>query len=212
MSKSSTMALAVGAGYLLGRKHKLRMAALLAAAAAAASGGGGMAGRAVRSGGKLLSSPQVLDKLPPEAAKIAGLVRSDLAQAGKAAAQAAVSSRIEGLTSALYDRADVVRGGGPAPDDPAGDDLPEAETDGESDAGTEAETDAGEPEEDERDMRPRAISRGRPAPSGRRSGGRFDDRPEPGRRGAPGGRDADGGRSRQARTRTGSAPVRRTGR
>ncbi len=203
MSKSSTMALTIAAGYLLGRRHKLRMAALLAATEAAGS---------VRSGGKLLSSPQVLDKLPPEAAKIAGLVRSDLAQAGKAAAQAAVSSRIEGLTSALYDRADAVRGAGPAPDEPAGDDLPQAGTDAEGDAGTEAETDAGEPEEDERDVRPRASSRRRPALSGQRSGGRFDDRPDPGRRGAPEGRDADGGRGRQARTRTESAPVRRTGR
>lgn len=110
MSKPSTMALAIGAGYVLGRNRRLRLAALLAVAAATGSAGG-LAGRALRGAGGLLSSPQVLDKLPPEATKIADLMRSDLAKAGKSAAQAALSSRIDGWTSALHDQAETVRDG-----------------------------------------------------------------------------------------------------
>lgn len=110
MSKPSTTALAVGAGYVLGRKRRLRMTAVLALAALTGSAGG-LAGRALRGAGQLLSSPQVLDKLPPEAAKLADLVRGDLAQAGKSAAQAALSSRINGWTSALHDQAETIRTG-----------------------------------------------------------------------------------------------------
>ncbi len=196
MSKSSTMVLAVGAGYLLGRKHKLRRAALLAAAAATGSAGG-MAGRALRGGGKLLASPQVLDKLPPEAAKLAGLVRSDLAQAGKAAAQAAVSNRVDSLTSALYDRAEAVRGGGAA-DDTAGHDLAEDEN--------RPGGEHGEPDDEEPLARPKPRPGRRPAGAGPRSSGRSGERDK------DDDRDGRSDRGRKARARAGSAPVRRTGR
>lgn len=170
MSKSTTMALAVGAGYMLGRKHKLGMATVLAAGAATA-GASGIAGKALGTGGKLLMSSQVLDKLPPEATKIIDLVRSDLAQAGKAAAQAAISSRIEGLTSALNDRAESVRGGG----------QEDADDDGQDD-GTEAE--GQEEEEDQGDGEERPRPRARQRPPKERSTGRSSERPAARRRSA----------------------------
>ena len=173
MSKSSTMALAIGAGYMLGRKRKLRMAVMVAGAAAAGTAGG-LAGRAMRTGGKLLTSAEVLDKLPPEAAKIVSLISSDLAEAGKAAAKAAVTNRVEGLTSALNDRASAVRGDGHA-SEPADDEEPEAQDEADEEAGEEADEERPRPPR-QRESRERTSSRNRPAKtraasgSGRRSG------------------------------------------
>lgn len=63
--------LAMGAGYLLGRRHKTR--------------------------------------LPPEVSKITDTIRSELLELGKTAAQAAVNSQLDALTSKLHERTEAMR-------------------------------------------------------------------------------------------------------
>lgn len=105
MNKSSSAALAVGVGYVLGRRHKLRWALMFGAAATT----GNLPGRLMKQGGKLLGSSDALAKVSPELGKLAGTVKGDLAVAGKAAAKAAVTSRIDTLTGSLHDKAEAVR-------------------------------------------------------------------------------------------------------
>ncbi|HKR71270.1 MAG TPA: hypothetical protein VJT16_20725 [Streptosporangiaceae bacterium] len=122
MNKASTVALAMGAGYLLGRKRKLRMA-LIVASAAATGRVGDVAANALKRGGSLAASSGALDKLSPELTKVVGTMRGDLADAGKAAVQAAVASRIESLTDSLHDRAEGLRN--PAEPDEGEQDQPD---------------------------------------------------------------------------------------
>lgn len=114
MKNGPTVALAIGAGYLLGRRRKMRLAVMLATATAASGAGGGLAKQAIKQGGKLLGSSDVLGGLSPGIGKLAGTVRSDLADAGKAAARSALNSRIDSLTESLHGRAEAVRGAGGA--------------------------------------------------------------------------------------------------
>ncbi|ACZ89559.1 hypothetical protein Sros_6853 [Streptosporangium roseum DSM 43021] len=95
------IALAVGAGYLLGRNRRLRMAVALAAA--------GATGRLGASGSDLVQ--QVLKKLGtvPELEKIVDSVRGELFEVGKAAAKAAATKQVDALTSKLHERADMLR-------------------------------------------------------------------------------------------------------
>jgi len=89
-------ALALGVGYVLGRRRKVRRATVLAAAAA--SGGlGGIGRAALRGGMRLLASTEALSKFAPQRGELAGTLRGDLLAAGKAAAAAAASSQIESL-------------------------------------------------------------------------------------------------------------------
>ncbi|MGN6792848.1 MAG: hypothetical protein ACTHJW_10745 [Streptosporangiaceae bacterium] len=147
MNKASNVALAIGAGYLLGRKRKLRLALVLASAAATGRVGG-VAAKAIKRGGSLVGSSDAIGKLSPELGSLMSTMRGDLADAGKAAVQAAVSSRIESLTGSLHDRAEGLRS-------PAQPEQQEEEV-----------TD--EPDRDGRAERPRGRGRGETRPSARR--------------------------------------------
>jgi hypothetical protein len=107
-------ALAISAGYLLGRSHKTRMAAMLAAAAMTGGIKSGLGGAAFRRGMKMLASTDVLQKVSPQLGDIADTVRGDLLTAGKAAASAAVTSRVDSLTESLHQRAEMARNPGAA--------------------------------------------------------------------------------------------------
>jgi hypothetical protein len=108
MKGGTQAALALGVGYVLGRRHKMRMATMLAAAAAT-GGLGGLGGAALRRGVKMLGSTEALGKFTPQLGELAESVRGDLVDAGKAAATAALTNRIESLTDSLHERAEMVR-------------------------------------------------------------------------------------------------------
>jgi hypothetical protein len=108
MKAGAQAALALGAGYVLGRRRKLRMTTMLAAAAAA-GGVGSLGGIALKRGLKMLSSTGALGDLGPQLGEIAETVRGDLVDAGKAAALAAVNERIGSLSDTLHDRAESLR-------------------------------------------------------------------------------------------------------
>jgi hypothetical protein len=97
----SRVALAVAAGYFLGRTRKMRLALTLAAAGATgrvANGPGGL----VKQAGSLLGSN-------PELKALTGQVRGRLTDVGKAAAVSAASGRISALTDRLEERTDALR-------------------------------------------------------------------------------------------------------
>lgn len=100
-------AAALGIGYMLGRNKKLRTAALMAAATAV--GGKSIGGKALQRGMKALGSTEMIGKIAPQLGEIADAVRGDLVPAGKAAAGAAVTNRVDSLTTSLHDRADRLR-------------------------------------------------------------------------------------------------------
>jgi hypothetical protein len=108
MKAGAQTALALGVGYVLGRRRKLRMTTVLAAAAAT-GGVGSLVGVALRRGLKMLSSTEALGDLGPQLGEIAETVRGDLVDAGKAAALAAVNERIGSLSDTLHDRAESLR-------------------------------------------------------------------------------------------------------
>jgi hypothetical protein len=113
MKCGTQAALAVGAGYLLGRRRKMRLAAIVAAGAAT-GGLGGLGGGLLRRGMKMLGSTEALGKVAPQLGDLADAVRGDLIDAGKAAATAAVTNRIESLTDSLHERAELIRQPGEA--------------------------------------------------------------------------------------------------
>lgn len=103
MKSGARVALAVGVGYLLGRRRKLQVALALGSAVAAGRLSAG-SGDLLRRGTKgLLSSADL--------GKVAGL-GGPLVAAGKAAAMTAVSSRIDSVSDRLQDRAETLRGRG----------------------------------------------------------------------------------------------------
>jgi len=108
MKAGAQAALALGVGYVLGRRRKLRMTTVLAAAAAT-GGVGSLGGLGLRRGLKMLSSTGALGDLGPQLGEIAETVRGDLVDAGKAAALAAVNERIGSLSDTLHDRAESLR-------------------------------------------------------------------------------------------------------
>ncbi|MDV7355358.1 hypothetical protein R4282_20385 [Rhodococcus oxybenzonivorans] len=93
MKAKGQVALAVGAGYMLGRTHKMKMALMLAAAGATGRFPGGPRVLLER-GTKMLASS-------PEVAKIGESVRGELLNAARAAAVTAASQRIDSLNSRL---------------------------------------------------------------------------------------------------------------
>lgn len=99
--------MAVGAGYVLGRRRKLRLAAMVAAAAAAGNTPVGL--KLLKRGGKLLGAAGLVPELPPELGELVGTVQSDLLPAGKAAISTAATSRVDALTDALHERAELLR-------------------------------------------------------------------------------------------------------
>ena len=116
MKGGTQAALALGVGYVLGRRRKMRMATLLAAGAAT-GGLGALGGKALRRGVKMLGSTDALGKFAPQLGELADTVRGDLVDAGKSAATAALTSRIESLTDSLHERAEMVRDPGAAVSD-----------------------------------------------------------------------------------------------
>jgi hypothetical protein len=113
MKCSTQAALAVGVGYVLGRRRKMRLATMIAIGAAT-GGLGGLATAALKRGGKFLSSTDIAGALGPQVGEIVGTVRGDLMEAGKAAAMAALSSRIDSLSDTIHDRADILKDPGAA--------------------------------------------------------------------------------------------------
>jgi hypothetical protein len=98
-------ALALGVGYVLGRRRKMRLITVVAAATAT----GGLGGLALKRGVKMAGSSEALGKFAPQLGELAGTMRNELMDAGKAAATAAVTNRIESLTDSLQERAEMVR-------------------------------------------------------------------------------------------------------
>jgi hypothetical protein len=108
MKGGAPVALAIGVGYILGRRRKMRMATMLAVGAA--TGGLGTLGPAVlKRGAKYLGSTDIAGDLAPAVTDIVSTIRGDLLDAGKAAAAAAVTSRIDSLSDNLHDRAETLR-------------------------------------------------------------------------------------------------------
>ena len=136
MKGSTRAAVALGVGYMLGRRRKLRTATVMAVATAA--GGTTLGGMMFRRGAKYLGSTDAIGKLAPQAGEIADVVRGDLIGAGKAAATAAVNNRVDALTGSLHERAERLRNPGEAIGD-AGDgtdDYADDEPDDESEKAT----------------------------------------------------------------------------
>ena len=101
MKGGAQAALAIGVGYALGRRRKMRLATMLAIGAA--TGGAGKFGPiAIRRGAKYLGSTDLVGALGPQVGgqvgDIVSTIRGELLDASKAAAVAAVSSRIESLS------------------------------------------------------------------------------------------------------------------
>ncbi|MEU4679692.1 hypothetical protein [Micromonospora sp. NPDC023737] len=100
MNSGARIGLAVGLGYLIGRRRKLRTA--LALAAAVAAGRATMhPGGLMKRGADLLSSSPHLGNL--------GRLGGPLAMAGKAAATAAAGSGVDALSDKLHNSADALR-------------------------------------------------------------------------------------------------------
>lgn len=97
--KNTKLAVAVGAGYLLGRMHKARWALGLAALAAGK--------RLSTSGGGLLEG--LMDS-SPQLRELAGTVRGDLADAGRKAVVSAAGRKIDALTERLETGTSAIRG------------------------------------------------------------------------------------------------------
>jgi hypothetical protein len=108
MKGGATTALAIGVGYVLGRRRKMRLATMLAVGAA--TGGLAKLGPlALRQGAKYLDKTDIAGTLGPQVGEIVDTLRGDLLDAGKAAAAAAVTSRIDSLSENLHDRAETLR-------------------------------------------------------------------------------------------------------
>jgi hypothetical protein len=108
MKSGPQLGLAVVAGYVLGRRRRLRLALALGAAASTGRMGVG-AGALLRRGGKALGSSGALGKVSPELSEITGMIRGELLDAGKSAAAAVVSGRLDALTERLHERAELIR-------------------------------------------------------------------------------------------------------
>jgi len=112
MKGGTQAAMALAVGYMLGRRRKLRRATIIAVATAA--GGMGASGTLVKRGAKVLGSTDALGKVAPQLGELADTVRGDLVSAGKAAATAALSNRVDALTDSLHERSERLRNPGAA--------------------------------------------------------------------------------------------------
>src|SRR6185503_7986019 len=101
MNESAKVGLAVAGGYLLGRTKKAKLAISL---------GTWLIGKRLNVDPKELGK-QALGQLAqrPEVAKLAGDVRGELFQAGKAAAKTAMTGRLERLAEGLEARTERLR-------------------------------------------------------------------------------------------------------
>jgi hypothetical protein len=112
MKGGTQAAIALGIGYMLGRRKKLRRAAILAAVTATGSFGG-VSKALLDRGLKAAGSSELLGKVTPQLGEIADTARTELLDAGKTAAMALVTNRVESFSDSLHSRADALR-------DPAG--------------------------------------------------------------------------------------------
>ncbi len=112
MPTGPQVTLALGVGYVLGRRPRRKLAIMLGTAALA-GGTSGAAGQLVRRGVKMagssLGSTEALSKVAPGLGEIGGIVRGELLDAAKTAGMAAVNSRIESMSDQLRDRAETLR-------------------------------------------------------------------------------------------------------
>ncbi|HEX4657053.1 MAG TPA: hypothetical protein VH307_06690 [Streptosporangiaceae bacterium] len=171
--KGTQTALALGVGYVLGRRRKMRLTMMLAAAAA--SGGlGGVGGGALRRGMTMLGSTDALGKVSPQLAEIVDTVRGDLLDAGKAAAVAAATNRIGSLTDTLHERAQSIRQPAEAMREQAAGRIPKQRRRAGADEYAESTRDRvdAEPEEAEEPEPDEADENGRKAASPRRQAAR----------------------------------------
>ncbi|MFI7577563.1 hypothetical protein [Micromonospora sp. NPDC049497] len=122
MNNGARIGLAVGAGYLLGRRRKLRKALVLAAAVAA--------GRASQNSGGLMNAGSRLLQSSPQLSNL-GRLGGPLVSASKAAATAAAGSGIDAVGGKLRGSADALRRKGGAGQQNEGD----AEQQNDGDAG-----------------------------------------------------------------------------
>lgn len=146
MSKKLSIGFALLAGYYLGRRRKLRMAAALAMAGLAGRAGGGQGGLLAQ-GLKTLTSSEELKPVTDR-------LRGDLMEVGKAAALAAAGKQIDSLSDKLHDRAESLRTPGEKTSPAAAEDETEDYED------EEPEEEAEEPEEPKRaEQRSHALRR-----------------------------------------------------
>jgi hypothetical protein len=171
MNTGARLGLAVTAGYVLGRMHKMKWALAIAA----------MVGRGrlcSASGGLLQQGAKALTS-SPEFAKLTDDMKGRLVEAGKAAAVAAVSSKINSLSDGLRDRSDAIRAGGSG-GSAASDEDEEADEEDARYSGEDRAAHAGRkrrPDQDDDGHVPaprRGGSRGEPARAGRQSGSRAE--------------------------------------
>jgi hypothetical protein len=107
MKGGAQTALALGVGYILGRRRKMRLATMLAIGAA--TGGAAKLGpAALRQGTKYLGKTDIAGALGPQVSEIVNTVRGELLDAAKGAAAAAVTSRIDSLSDNLHERAETL--------------------------------------------------------------------------------------------------------
>jgi hypothetical protein len=183
MRGGTQTALALGVGYVLGRRRKMRMTTILAVAAAT-GGLGGVGGAALRRGMKMLGSTEALSKVSPQLGEIVDTVRGDLLDAGKAAAVAAATDRIGSLADTLHERAQSIREPAQAMGEQAAERIPKQrrQTGADEDAEFSRDTDEdaefsrdraeAEPEEAEEPEPDEAGENGRKAASRRRQAAR----------------------------------------
>lgn len=110
MKGGAQAALAIGVGYILGRR-KMRLATMLAVGAAA-GGIGGLGPAAARRGakyvGSAIGSTDIAGALGPQIGEIVDTVRGELLDAAKVAAASAVTSRIDSLSDSLHERVETL--------------------------------------------------------------------------------------------------------
>jgi hypothetical protein len=108
MKGGAQTALAIGVGYILGRRRKMRLASMLALGAA--TGGAARFGpAAMRQGAKYLSKTDIAGALGPQVTEIVNTVRGELLDAARGAAAAAVTSRVDSLSDSLHERTETLR-------------------------------------------------------------------------------------------------------
>jgi hypothetical protein len=143
MKSRGQLALAIAAGYMLGRRKKTRLALMLGAAALTGKLGGGVAGQLT----KLLGSGDGLGKAVgdvlgkatggaageavPGLGEVGDMIRQDLTSVAKRAAATAISNQIESLSDQLRDRADAIREQAAGPAKETGEEEAEDTGDGE---------------------------------------------------------------------------------
>ncbi|MDV7087702.1 hypothetical protein [Rhodococcus opacus] len=102
MNNKTQMAAAIGAGYLLGRTRRMKLALMLA--------GAGTTGRFRGGPRELLTLGTKMLANSPEVAKLGDTVRGELVSAAKAAAVTAASQRIDSLSNRLQSGGQEITG------------------------------------------------------------------------------------------------------